>query len=279
MYTTKKYLKSQLRQAWRMYVRAFYSFSCADLANALRGLGVNTGDTLLVHSSYDAFHGFAGKPMDVIALLQEVIGPTGTVMMLTLPFTGTAVDYVRLKPVFDVRRTPSRMGLLSELFRRKSDVLRSVHPTHSVAVWGRSATELVHGHHLASTPCGAGSPFTRLLERRGKILLMGTDIAVMTFYHAVEELLEKKIPESPFTREVFVLPSRDYSDNVVFTSTRLFEPAISRRRNLNKLIPHLREKSAWRERHVGRLQLTSINADDVLATVSAMADKGQYCYD
>src|SRR5688572_10370238 len=140
MQTAKQYLKSQLRQAWRIYVRTFQSFSSAHLATAVSALGLNGGDTVLVHSSYDAFQGFAGKPTDVITVLQDIIGAQGVLMMPTLPFTGTAVDYVRSDPVFDVKRTPSRMGLLTELFRRRGDVLRSVHPTHSVAVWGRAAS-------------------------------------------------------------------------------------------------------------------------------------------
>lgn len=37
-------------------------------------LGVVRGDTALVHRSFDAFEGFQGKPTDVIAVLQGVVG-------------------------------------------------------------------------------------------------------------------------------------------------------------------------------------------------------------
>ena len=199
--------------------------------------------------------------------------------MPTLPFTGTAVQYARQQLIFDVRRTPSSMGLLTELFRRSADVVRSVHPTHPVAVWGHDAAALVEGHHAAGTPCGIGSPFARLLDRRGKILLLGTGVGVLTFFHTIEELLERTMPASPFTEEVFHLQSRDYSGKIVATHTRLFEPAVSRRRNLDKLIPELRQRSAWREQRTGRLQMIVLNAEDVVGTVNAMADKGTYCYD
>ena len=242
-------------------------------------LGIRVGDCVLVHSSYDAFGGFTGKPSDVISVLQRAIGSSGSLMMPTMPFTGTAVDYARSKPVFHVRHTASRMGLLSEVFRRSRDVIRSVHPTHSVAVWGANADALVDRHHFCSTPCGNGSPYARLLERQGKILLMGTDVGVLTFYHTVEERLDGTLPVSPFTREVFTLLSRDYSDNVVVTHTRLFEPATSRRRNLYKLGAGLRERGMWRERRIGELRLIALNAEDVLVTAEAMADKGTYCYD
>jgi aminoglycoside 3-N-acetyltransferase len=276
---TKEYCKVRLKQARRLYVESFYSFSASDLENSLRTLGIGTADIVLVHSSYDAFEGFTGRPTDVITVLKSVVGLTGGIMMPTLPFTGTAVGYARASPVFDVRRTPSRMGLLTELFRRSPDVLRSVHPTHPVAVWGRDAAALIEGHHSATTPCGRDTPFARLLERQGKILLMGTDIGVLTFYHTIEDLLEHELPLEPFTAEIFNLHCRDRLDNILATRTRLFEPTTSRRRNLNKLVPELQRTGAWRERRVGRLQIIALHTVDVLAAVNAMAKRGEYCYD
>ena len=126
-----------------------------------------------------------------------------------MPFTGSAVEYARSHQIFDVLRTPSRMGLLTELFRRSPGVVRSVHPTHPVAVLGRPANDIVYEHYRSVTPCGVASPFGRLHERQGKILLLGTDISVLTFYHTVEELLEDSFPVSPFTKEVFHLYSKD----------------------------------------------------------------------
>jgi aminoglycoside N3'-acetyltransferase len=276
---TKQYCKARLKQARRLYIDSFHAFSPADLAKGLRSIGVSSGDTVLVHSSYDSFEGFTGKPSDVISVLKSAVGHEGTLMMPTLPFIGTAVEYARGRPVFDVRRTPSRTGLLTELFRRSPDVLRSVHPTHPVAVWGRGAAEIVEGHHRALTPCGQGSPFERLLKRQGKILLIGTDISVLTFYHTLEELLEEQLPMSPFTAEIFELQSRDPLGIILTTRTRLFEPAMSRRRNLHKLVPELQKHGAWHEQCVARLTITSFKAADVLMAVSAMSQKGAYCYD
>jgi len=276
---TKKRLKSGVRQLRRRYFDTFHPFSADDLATGIAALGIGRGDGVLVHSSFDAFAGFVGKPTDVISELEKLVGPEGRVLMPTLPFGGTAVEYARQQLVFDVMRTPSRMGLLTELFRRSTDVTRSVHPTHPVAVWGRDAAAFAQGHHVANTPCGTGSPYARLLETDGKILLLGTGIGALTFFHTVEELLEKQLPQSPFTEEVFCLQSRDHSGKIVVTQTRLFEPGMSKRRNLDKLIPELRVRGAWREHQTGRLRMISLDAADIFAAVSAMADRGEYCYD
>lgn len=275
----KTQLKTRLKQLRRLYHDSFHSFSVDDFSRSVAALGVGAGDILLVHSSFDAFAGFNGKPTDVISTLQNLTGPEGAVLMPTLPFGGTAVEYVRQQPVFDVRRTPSRMGLVTELFRRSTGVIRSVHPTHSVAVWGRDAAALAEGHHAAKTPCGICSPYARLLEMHGKIVFLGTGIDTLTFFHTVEELIEKRLPFSPFTEEVFHLQSRDHSGKIVATQTRLFDPIVSRRRNLGKLVPELRRRGDWRESRTGRLSMISLNAADVLAAVGAMADRGEYCYD
>jgi aminoglycoside 3-N-acetyltransferase len=276
---TRRFVKSWLKRLRLAYVRQRHSFTLEELIQFLRRLGVKPGDVLLVHSSFDRFEGFAGKPTDVILALQQVVGSTGTVLMPTLPFTGTAVDYVARSVIFDVTSTPSRMGLLTELFRRSPGVLRSVHPTHSVAAWGARAQEIIIDHHLAKTPCGTGSPFIRLLELNGRILFLGTGIGSMTFFHAVEELLASQMPFSPFTAETFNLQSRNVEGKILYSTLRLFDPTWSRRRNLEKLVPVLKSQKAWVDGRIGSLSGILLEAKDVLQACRELAAKGVYCYD
>ncbi len=275
----KTAVKNQIKVARTWYARSFRSYTPDELHCFIANLGVAPGDTLLVHCSYDAFEGFAGKPTDVLLALQRAVGERGAVMMPTMPFTGTAVDYVARHPVFDVVRTPSRMGLLTELLRRSAGVVRSVHPTHPVAVWGTDAQAIIARHHEATTPCGAGSPFARLHERGGNILLLGAGIDSLTFYHWIEERLEQRMPQSPFTRERFRLASKDADGQLVYTDTRLFEPSVSRRRNLFKLVPELKRRLGWRERKIGRLTAILLSTSDVVASAGELADRGIFCYD
>jgi aminoglycoside N3'-acetyltransferase len=275
----KSRLKAYLKAGRHFIANRFRAFTPADLQRRLEALGLARGDTILVHSSFDAFEGFQGKPSEVIALLQQLVGADGLVMMPTMTFTGSAIEQARLNRVFDVQRTPSRMGLLSELFRRSAGVVRSVHPTHPVAIWGDDAAAVAADHHLAATPCGAGTPFEQLLRRDGKIVLLGTGIGVLTFYHALEEFLEAELPLKPFTTEVFEMSSRNAEGCVVQTRCRLYEPAVSRRRNLHKLVPVLQQAGAWRTARVGGLELVVLGAGDVDAAVRRMSRAGQYCYD
>lgn len=277
--TVKRVVKAQIKHLHQHYVRTFRAFTPVDLERALRDLGLGEGDSVLMHSAYDSFRGFTGKPSDVIAVVQRILSPSGLLMMPTIPFTGTAVDHVARTPVFDVARTPSRVGLLTEIFRRSPDVVRSVHPTHSVAIWGGAAADIARGHEFAATPCGAGSPYVALLDRGGKVLLAGADIASLTLYHALEEALEGRLPASPFTDERYLLRSRLPDGTEVTTTTRLFKPQMSRRRNLYKLEPELKQRGAWRERRVGGLPLIALDASDIREATFALAGRGIYCYD
>jgi aminoglycoside 3-N-acetyltransferase len=278
-----KGVKDQLK-GWRKrlrlaYVRRWRAFGAEELAGAFRQLGITPGDILMVHSSFDRFAGFSGKPSDVVRVLQETVGTQGTLLMPTLPFTGTAVDYVSRSAVFDVRRTPSQVGLLTELFRRSPGVIRSVHPTHPVAAWGAQATRMLADHHLARTPCGAGSPFARLLEADGRILLLGTDIRSVTFFHYIEEVLEPGMPVSPFTKDDFILQSCDQTGTIVTSKTRLFDPALSRRRNLLKLEPVVRNRGSWAQVRLGELDVILLEARDLMAAAKSLAAQGVYCYE
>lgn len=274
----KRKVKGEWKGLRTALIRRNRAFSRQDLLRELRRVGVQLGDTLLVHSSLEPFAGFSGKPMDVIESLEEAIGSTGTLLMPTLPFTGSAVEYVSQPRTFDVKKTPSRMGLLTELFRRAPGVVRSVHPTHSAAIWGTCAREIADRHYEAGTPCGRQTPYGRLLDRGGKILFLGTDISVMTFYHTVEELLEPQMPFSPFTKEVFTLESHDEAGNTQITHTRLFDPTCSRRRNLWKLVPVLKRRRAWSERRLGQLRLILLRGEDVLEACLELSSQGRYCY-
>jgi len=275
----KRKVKSRWKGLRISLLRSSRGFSKADLVQALRRLGVAPGDTLLVHSSMDQFGAFLGTPTDIILALQEAVGATGTLLMPTLPFTGTAVDYVQKGGIFDVKRTPSKMGLLTEIFRRSPGVIRSVHPTHAVAAWGRFAAEMVKDHALAGTPCGRQTPYGRLLDHSGKILFLGTDIHVMTFFHAVEEILDPQFPFSPFSKEIFSAKSRDEHGNLLVSQTRLFEPHYSRRRNLEKLVPVLKARRWWAESRLGGLKAILLKASEVLEATSILAIQWIFCYD
>jgi aminoglycoside 3-N-acetyltransferase len=97
---------------------------------------------------------------------------------------------LRPPEIFDLRRTPSNVGAIPEYFRSREGTTRSLHPTHSVCAVGRRTHELLGDHRLDCTPCGAHSPFHKILETSGKIVMLGCGLGANTAMHALEEYVE-----------------------------------------------------------------------------------------
>lgn len=148
-------------------------------------LGLPTGSTAMVHSSLRAFGQVPGGADTVIEALLASLGDAGTLLMPALSYMSVTPSH----PVFDLRTTPSCVGIIPEAFRQRAGVHRSMHPTHSVCGLGRLAAELLSGHDRDQTPCGAHSPFHRLPETDGFILMLGCGLEPNTSMHAVEELV------------------------------------------------------------------------------------------
>jgi hypothetical protein len=83
---------------------------------------------------------------------------------------------------------------------------------------------------------------------------------------------------SPFTAEEFSLQSRDEHGAILMSKTRLFDPALSRRRDVRKLEPVLRQKGTWAETRLGELDIVLLKAKDVMAASKSLAAQGVYCY-
>ncbi len=257
----KDLLRGPFRKLRTRYVRLRYGFGPGELLAFLRRSGIRSGDAVFLHSSIEAFKGFRGSATQIIQVFQEAVGERGSLLMPTLSFTGSAVDYAKQDRVFDPRLTPSQVGLLTELFRRTPGVLRSLHPTHSVAVWGDNPEWWTKDHEMADTPCGKGTPYARLLERDAKIVLAGLSIAPLTFFHFAEEVLAPQMPFDPFTTERYTLRYRVNGQVFETASMRLYDPSISKRRTLEPLARNLQQAGHWHEGAVGSLRAPVLRSE------------------
>src|SRR5262245_7820819 len=102
------------------------TMSEGDFGELISRLGIVPGATVFLHSSMDELtrclpHLTAAG---LIQILQSTLGSNGTLAMPTFPFRGKQYDYLQRNPRFDVARTPSQVGLLTEVFRRMPGVER-----------------------------------------------------------------------------------------------------------------------------------------------------------
>ncbi len=152
-------VKRALYSAQKTMVDRFFAYEKEQLKKTLLRLGIGQGDALFLHSSFRAVNGFQGTPQDVIDCLIEIVGEQGNLLMPSMHYRSSSYEQLQRNELFDVRKTFSKMGLITEVFRRKTGVLRSLHPTHSVLAWGKDAVRIVQDHDKCLYPCGKQSPF------------------------------------------------------------------------------------------------------------------------
>lgn len=146
-------------------------------------LGIAPGEVLLVHSSLKSLGPVDGGPEALIGALQDALTPEGTLAMPTLSYA----EIGPAQPRFDVCHTRSCVGLVPETFRSMPGVRRSLHPTHSLAAWGRLREAIVAGHERCASAGPLDSPWHRLVEHGALILFLGCGLHVNTMLHCVEE--------------------------------------------------------------------------------------------
>ena len=155
------------------------------LIKDLQRIGVCGGDLLVVHSSFKSLGCVQGGAECVITALKDAVGEDGTLIFPTFTYVPSYED-----SYFSNLETPSCVGYLSEFFRKTDGVIRTNHPTHSVAIYGKLRDELGAESELDDTPMGIHSPYRKLSKYGGKILMLGCSLAHNSFMHAVEEVVQ-----------------------------------------------------------------------------------------
>lgn len=179
------------------------------LVKDLQGLGLKPGDTVMLHASVKAVGWIVGGPDVIIQAILDVIGPQGTLMMYAgweeAPYLTIALEegrgeaYLAECPAFDPERSRAnrKWSILTEYLRTWPGARRSDHPEASVVAVGAKAAWLTKDHPL-HYPYGPGSPFAKLCEAGGKVLLLGSPLNAVTVLHYAETIAE--IPDKRIVR-------------------------------------------------------------------------------
>jgi aminoglycoside 3-N-acetyltransferase len=227
---------------------------------------VQPGATLFLHSAWDEFYNFDGSPVDLVHLLQQLVGPEGTVVMPAYPLQ------IRPDAVFDVQRTPTGAGLIPEVFRRTPGARRSINLVHSVAAIGPNADFLVRDHHRSETPWDQHSPYARLAEVDAVLVCMGLprSFGFATAQHCPESLLYHEIP---YFRLVFGEPlTYRYRDQSGQEGTHRIRPRTGRF-HVGRLRRYIRSDQV-RVTHVSNLRIQAVGARYLIERLTELARRG-----
>ena len=158
-------------------------YSEADLTAFLFAMGLDGTETLMVHSSMKSIGQVDGGADTVLDALCNFFR-NGLLVLPTFSYNSVTINS---NLFFHRDNTPSCTGILTELFRKREGVIRSMHPAHSLAAYGREAADFVAGHEKCTSSFSKNSPFAKLVERRSKILLIGVNLNRATIFHAAQE--------------------------------------------------------------------------------------------
>jgi aminoglycoside 3-N-acetyltransferase len=169
----------------------------SQLAADLRALGVREGGVLMVHTRMSALGWVAGAAETVVHALLDALGPDGTLMAYVSweEHVYHATDwpaerraaYLAEPPVFDpaISEADREHGRVPERFRTWPGTRRSFHPEASVVAVGARAAWLT-ADHPQDEGYGASSPFARLCDAGGQVLLLGAPLETLTILHHAE---------------------------------------------------------------------------------------------
>jgi aminoglycoside 3-N-acetyltransferase len=159
------------------------NYSVSDIIRALNDVGIEQGDTIFVHSDVSIFgkiqilerRNFLEK---IIKAFKQVIGSDGTLILPTFSYSFCENE------VYDMNNSRSKVGALTEYFRKLPDVKRTINPIFSVGVYGKQKEKYMG----SSKDCfDDDSIFGELLKNKAKVVFFGAPFQSCTFMIHIEQ--------------------------------------------------------------------------------------------
>ncbi len=240
-------------------------------------LDIKKGDVVFVHSSMDNL--FLSFPYNkVVDILLETVGDDGTILFPTYQFHERAEDWIKKNEIFDAKRSPSAMGMISELARRNKKAVRSLHPTNSVVAIGKNAVELVSEHHLSIYPSSEKSPFHKMIHYNAKIVGLGVSTANLSFTHVIEDAMKDKFPVQTRKPEIYTARVKSIDGNILYLKTLVAHPNTGYRNVELFMKKHVAKNVCVDFKYKG-INFFKANSKELFETMTNLAEKGVTIYD
>ena len=157
-----------------------------DVFTLFETFGIPRDAIVTVHSSLREVGPIEGGADGLLDMMQEYLCDG----LLLIP-THTWANVNAANPVFDVCTTVPCIGTLAKVAAFRRDGYRSLHPTHSMAGFGRNAKAYLQGEEKSATPAPVGGALSRLYELSGYVLLIGVGHERNTYLHAIDERVDQ----------------------------------------------------------------------------------------
>ena len=158
-----------------------------DIKSQLAAMNAPRDSVVLIHSSLRAVGETEGRGEGLLQAFIEYFTEDGG--LLCIPTHTWANAGKTDVPTLDLTRPKTCIGTLPDIAAAHPLAKRSLHPTHSMAVFGDGAEEFVADDVKAKTPAPPFGCHGKIYDRGGKILLVGVVHNRNTYLHCVEEML------------------------------------------------------------------------------------------
>lgn len=237
------------------------------LEQALTELGIPRGGALMVHSDAMVVAQFPGmgNAQGIAAFwmhLEQWLA--GHLLVPTFTYSPMAGE------CFDPVLTPSKVGLMTEVFRQREGVVRTLDPIFSMAISGPQ------GPALVARECqdcfGQDSPFGWLAEQEGWLMGLGC-LPSTTFTHYVEQRLVVSYRyHKAFAGQVRVDGRlREWQADYYVRDLTLASEI-----DLSRLVALLLERGAWHQTLCQRVPVWAVSCRDFILAASELVATAPY---
>jgi len=256
----KQLKKNQRKKQLLEQEKSNKSITKEKLVEDFKRIGIQSGDSILVHSSLSKIGFVSGGAKTIVDALFEVVGEAGTLLFPSFSAKGRNKTHLEEYPFFDIKNTPSQMGIITEYFRKLEGVKRSFHPTDAVCAKGALAEFYTNTHYNQLTPYNEFSPFRKLCDKKGKILMLGTTLnGALTNFHTLEDAVDFKYPV--YDDKIFTVKMIDEKGEESFVKTKVHNPVYSAKRDGDTIKPLFEKEGVLVNGMIGEAKSMLIDAD------------------
>jgi len=267
MEQSKSYTKRRADEPLYEYEgrKIYYS----DFVKSLRDAGIKERDTVFVHSRVSAFGRLLTFDRNflmqsLVDSLKEAVGNKGAIIMPTFSYS-----FDKNEP-FDVDDTQSTVGALTEFFRKQDGVIRTAHPNHSIAVYGKRKDYFAAE---SKDTFGKDSVFGKLHDNNGKIVFLGAPFQSCTFIHYIEQMHKVPYRRMRNFKGKIITGGKEHEEEIIFYEKyNVFFSSFSR------LEKHLLEKGIMKNVELGAGNVMVIECKDLFDEGCKLLDGDIYYF-
>ena len=183
------------------------------IINLLNSLNVKNGDSIMIHGDASFISQYSkNKPIKDLNyffdLLCKKVGFKGEVLCPAFTYSFCK------KKIFEPKKSKSEVGLFSEIFRKRKDTFRTIHPIFSFSIYSKNNN---YKDASPNTCFGFNSIFEKFLKKKGKIFIFGPLFEdSCTFLHYLEEIAKISYRYKKKFNGKIIFGSKKYNTYTIF---------------------------------------------------------------